>query len=93
MGFSSMTVHIVEELVDLNIPTPGILVYFVPWSSHPFILDLLGPPPYPDSKFDRVLLDGPCSALGQRPILRCNMTQKELQSYPKLQKSLFAQVH
>ena len=39
--------------------------------------------------FDKILLDAPCSALGQRPML-CQKSQvKELKSFPKLQKKLF----
>jgi 16S rRNA C967 or C1407 C5-methylase (RsmB/RsmF family) len=35
-----------------------------------------------------VLLDAPCSALGQRPQLRNTIKVKELMSFPKLQKKL-----
>ena len=45
-----------------------------------------GSPPYPAGSFDRVLLDVPCSALGQRPAARNRMTLKSLQSYPVYQK-------
>jgi len=45
-------------------------------------------PEYLES-FDKILLDGPCSALGQRPQLCNNMKMKELLSFPKLQKKLF----
>ncbi|KAL9971447.1 hypothetical protein ACROYT_G023969 [Oculina patagonica] len=46
-------------------------------------------PPYPCGTFDRILLDAPCSALGQRPQFVVRMTLKELQSYPRLQRKLF----
>lgn len=46
-------------------------------------------PPYPCGSFDRILLDAPCSALGQRPQFFVRMTLKELQSYPRLQRKLF----
>lgn len=46
-------------------------------------------PPYPCGTFDRILLDAPCSALGQRPQFFVRMTLKELQSYPRLQRKLF----
>ena len=39
--------------------------------------------------FDKVLLDAPCSALGQRPMLINSCTAKELKSFPKLQRKLF----
>ena len=39
--------------------------------------------------FDKVLLDAPCSALGQRPMLINSCTTKELKSFPKLQRKLF----
>ncbi|XP_074656528.1 tRNA (cytosine(72)-C(5))-methyltransferase NSUN6-like isoform X2 [Tubulanus polymorphus] len=50
---------------------------------------LNGSPPYPAKAFDRILLDGPCSALGQRPSLKNKMSIKELNSYSVLQKKLF----
>lgn len=46
-------------------------------------------PPFPSNTFDRVLLDAPCSALGQRPQLNNRMTESQLKSYPPLQKKLF----
>ncbi|XP_034482698.1 tRNA (cytosine(72)-C(5))-methyltransferase NSUN6 [Drosophila innubila] len=49
-------------------------------------------PPYASSSFDRILLDAPCSGLGNRPQLSCNIKQvKVLQSYPHIQRSLFSQ--
>lgn len=39
--------------------------------------------------FDKILLDAPCSALGQRPMLVQEAKVKELKSFPKLQKKLF----
>ncbi|XP_045168812.2 tRNA (cytosine(72)-C(5))-methyltransferase NSUN6-like [Mercenaria mercenaria] len=48
--------------------------------------EIKGPPPFPPQSFDRVLLDVPCSALGQRPSSRNRMTLKSLQSYPVYQK-------
>uniref|UniRef100_A0A6V1QKU6 SAM-dependent MTase RsmB/NOP-type domain-containing protein n=2 Tax=Heterosigma akashiwo TaxID=2829 RepID=A0A6V1QKU6_HETAK len=50
---------------------------------------------FPDLKafyeetFDRVVLDPPCSALGLRPKLRCDLTMKELRSHVDLQRQLF----
>ncbi|KAL1132793.1 hypothetical protein AAG570_010745 [Ranatra chinensis] len=46
-------------------------------------------PPLTAEYFDRILLDAPCSALGNRPQLMNNITVKQLQSYPILQKKLF----
>lgn len=48
-------------------------------------------PPFLPASFDRVLLDAPCSGLGNRPQLPGSnkMTAKMLQSYPVLQKQLF----
>ncbi|KAK2143326.1 hypothetical protein NP493_4573g00002 [Ridgeia piscesae] len=51
--------------------------------------DITGPPPYPTGSFDRVLLDAPCSALGQRPSCRNKMTLAEVKSYPALQRKIF----
>lgn len=45
-----------------------------------------GPPPFPPGSFDRVLLDVPCSSLGQRPSSRNRMTLKSLQSYSSYQR-------
>ncbi|XP_006812001.1 tRNA (cytosine(72)-C(5))-methyltransferase NSUN6-like, partial [Saccoglossus kowalevskii] len=52
--------------------------------------DSLGKPPYPAETFDKILLDGPCSALGQRPQLISTASLKEVQSYPSLQRKIFA---
>jgi 16S rRNA C967 or C1407 C5-methylase (RsmB/RsmF family) len=40
--------------------------------------------------FDKILLDAPCSALGQRPQFLQEKKLKELWSYSNLQKKLFA---
>lgn len=44
---------------------------------------------FDSESFEKILLDAPCSALGQRPMLVQNCQVKELQSFPKLQKKLF----
>lgn len=46
------------------------------------------PPDLPE-RFDRVLLDAPCSGLGQRPLLACRQTAGQLRSYPPQQRALF----
>lgn len=46
------------------------------------------PPFYPES-FDRIILDAPCSALGQRPQLYNPIRLKEVYSFARLQKKLF----
>ena len=46
-------------------------------------------PPFPREYFHRVLLDAPCSALGQRPQFYNRMKLKELESFPKIQRKLF----
>lgn len=51
--------------------------------------DQLLQPPFRPGTFDRVLLDAPCSALGNRPQLRNDMSPKMLASYPVVQKKLF----
>ena len=56
------------------------------------ILDLSGPPPYPSECFDRIMLDAPCSALGQRPCLKNPMKVAEVKSFPVLQRTLFVTV-
>lgn len=47
-------------------------------------------PPFGGNTFDRILLDAPCSALGNRPVLADNLTPKMLSSYPVVQKKLFS---
>ena len=49
-------------------------------------------PPYPAGSFSRIMLDAPCSALGQRPCLRNNTSAAEVRSFPALQKQLFETV-
>lgn len=46
-------------------------------------------PPFPSHFFDKILLDAPCSALGNRPVLRNDISVKMLKSYPVIQKKLF----
>ncbi|XP_072910720.1 tRNA (cytosine(72)-C(5))-methyltransferase NSUN6 isoform X1 [Hemitrygon akajei] len=46
-------------------------------------------PPFPPETFDRVLLDAPCSGLGQRPNMACDWSLKEITSYQPLQRKLF----
>uniref|UniRef100_H3DIA1 NOP2/Sun RNA methyltransferase 6 n=1 Tax=Tetraodon nigroviridis TaxID=99883 RepID=H3DIA1_TETNG len=48
-----------------------------------------GEPPFPPESFDRVLLDAPCSGLGQRPIMGSTWSLKEICSYQPLQRKLF----
>ncbi|KAM3965317.1 tRNA (cytosine(72)-C(5))-methyltransferase NSUN6 [Aphomia sociella] len=47
-------------------------------------------PPYPSNCFDKILLDAPCSGLGQRPLLINKMSPKMLQSYKFVQRKLIA---
>lgn len=54
--------------------------------------DTEGPPPYPPLSFDHVLLDAPCSALGQRPSAANSMRVREVSSYPVLQRKIFTEV-
>lgn len=49
-------------------------------------------PPFRQESFDRILLDAPCSALGQRPQLANRITANQLKSYPSLQRKLFQSV-
>nr|XP_023649155.1 putative methyltransferase NSUN6 isoform X2 [Paramormyrops kingsleyae] len=48
-----------------------------------------GGPPFPPESFDRVLLDAPCSGLGQRPNMACPLSLREVTSYQPLQRKLF----
>ncbi|XP_036139696.1 tRNA (cytosine(72)-C(5))-methyltransferase NSUN6 isoform X2 [Monomorium pharaonis] len=56
--------------------------------SHSFIH--IDGPPFEENYFDRILLDTPCSALGQRPQLYNTITSTQLHSYIPLQRSLFS---
>lgn len=47
-------------------------------------------PPFRPNTFDKILLDAPCSALGNRPMLRNDITPKMLKSYAVVQRKLFA---
>lgn len=49
-------------------------------------------PPFPEEIFDKILLDAPCSALGQRPLLKNSASIKTLKSYVPLQRKLFHSV-
>lgn len=49
-------------------------------------------PPFAAESFDRILLDAPCSALGQRPQFSNNVNIKCLRSYIPLQRKLFYSV-
>lgn len=49
-------------------------------------------PPYPPETFDKILLDAPCSALGQRPLLNCHANIKSLKSHAIYQRKLIPQV-
>ena len=46
-------------------------------------------PPFPAHSFDRILLDAPCSGLGQRPKLEL-VDLKHAASFPPLQRKLFS---
>uniref|UniRef100_W5KT24 NOP2/Sun RNA methyltransferase 6 n=1 Tax=Astyanax mexicanus TaxID=7994 RepID=W5KT24_ASTMX len=46
-------------------------------------------PPFQEESFDRILLDAPCSGLGQRPNMAINWSLKEVCSYSPLQRKLF----
>uniref|UniRef100_G1KY28 NOP2/Sun RNA methyltransferase 6 n=1 Tax=Anolis carolinensis TaxID=28377 RepID=G1KY28_ANOCA len=48
-----------------------------------------GPPFVPES-FDRILLDAPCSGMGQRPNMAFSWSLKEVTSYQPLQRRLFS---
>lgn len=54
--------------------------------------DPLKGPPYGENTFDSILLDAPCSALGQRPQLCHSVPVKQLNSFPLLQKRLLKTV-
>lgn len=56
-----------------------------------FSLSKTSPPFFPEM-FERILLDAPCSALGQRPQLYNPIRLKELESFPRLQRQLFRTV-
>lgn len=45
-------------------------------------------PPFKNESFDRVLLDAPCSNLGQRPLLNIQVDKNLIKSFPALQRKL-----
>lgn len=45
-------------------------------------------PPFAEHTFDKILVDAPCSGLGNRPVLSAKMSQKIRDSFPKVQKRL-----
>lgn len=52
-------------------------------------LNEIQPPFGIDAIFDRILLDAPCSGLGNRPQLEYNCSKEDFLSYPVMQKKLF----
>jgi len=44
--------------------------------------------PFPKGSFDRILLDAPCSALGQRPLLSSTLSLTRLSAFSTYQKTL-----
>ncbi|GJQ87786.1 hypothetical protein Trydic_g18642 [Trypoxylus dichotomus] len=46
-------------------------------------------PPFGKERFDKILLDAPCSALGKRPQFNNNSSEKVIKSYVPLQRKLF----
>ncbi|XP_050436209.1 tRNA (cytosine(72)-C(5))-methyltransferase NSUN6 [Adelges cooleyi] len=46
-------------------------------------------PPFQSESFDRVLLDAPCSNLGQRPLLKIETNENLVKSFHVLQRKLF----
>ena len=48
--------------------------------------DSPGGPPFLENSFDRILLDPPCSAMGQRPLLRWGKSLAEIQSHAEYQR-------
>lgn len=49
-------------------------------------------PPFKRELFDRVLLDAPCSNLGQRPLLKIEADENVIKSFPALQRKLLKNV-
>nr|XP_060638347.1 tRNA (cytosine(72)-C(5))-methyltransferase NSUN6 [Anolis sagrei ordinatus] len=47
-------------------------------------------PPFSPESFDRILLDAPCSGMGQRPNMAFSWSLKEVTSYQPLQRRLFS---
>ncbi|XP_077010874.1 tRNA (cytosine(72)-C(5))-methyltransferase NSUN6 isoform X2 [Tamandua tetradactyla] len=67
----------------LWLPSQLLLRVYRPCSLH-----LHREPPFLPASFDRILLDAPCSGMGQRPNLACTWTLKEVTSYQPLQRKL-----
>lgn len=71
----------VENLFAINLRIQSI-------NNTSFSVHIPGPP-FPPESFDRVLLDAPCSGLGQRPNMANTWSLKEICSYQPLQRKLF----
>ncbi|XP_017001866.2 tRNA (cytosine(72)-C(5))-methyltransferase NSUN6 isoform X1 [Drosophila takahashii] len=77
-GYKSITAHVFDS-------TKAVAPDLAPRGE-------LSGPPFPCGSFDRILLDAPCSGLGNRPQLSCSIKQaKVLHSYPNIQRRLFLQ--
>lgn len=50
-------------------------------------------PPFGAGKFDHIILDPPCSGLGQRPLISFSKNLLDSTCYPHLQKKLFHQAY
>lgn len=86
----AVTPHKKLKVVSHHLQT-HVLSYYVfrtqceePWST--------AGPPYAPERFDRVLLDAPCSGLGQRPTMGTTWSLKEIRSYQPLQRKLLQAV-
>lgn len=70
-------------------PCPSLIIPMDPPGDDSSASVLTPGPPFPPESFDRVLLDAPCSGLGQRPNMANTWSLKEICSYQPLQRNLF----
>lgn len=54
--------------------------------------DVTDGPPFSRNTFDKILLDVPCSGLGQRPMLQLRINKSSLKTYAPLQKKFVRNV-
>lgn len=90
--FLKMGRHLQPGICYWLLSSFSVLLQYLLSSDLYISVSLPASPPYPSGSFDHILLDAPCSALGQRPQFVVKMTLKELQSYPRLQRKLFTTV-
>jgi len=77
-GIRNVKIHHFDSLISLDLANKN--------------KDSNNKPPFKVGMFDRVLLDAPCSNLGQRPLLNIGADENLIKSFPILQRKLLKNV-